>query len=189
MCAYRGVPPSDFLTIDEFERLPESEDRTELVRGMLVREPPAGGEHGWLAGEVLGRVRNFVRQHRLGVTLAAETGFVLSREPPTVRAPDAAFVARDRLPPEGIPTGFWPGAPDLAVEVVSPSNTMPQIQDKVLDYLEAGTRAVWIVEPRRRTVVVYHSRQDIRILTETDVLEGGDVLPGFQVPVAELFET
>lgn len=175
----------EMLTLDEFVRLPDDETRKELVRGRVVREPPAGFEHGGLAAHIAHRLREFVARGDLGMVVGAETGFILFEDPPTVRAPDAAFVTRERLPEDR--SGFAPLAPDLAVEVVSPSNTMPQIHDKVCDFLDAGTRLVWIVEPRRRTVMVYRSRDDIRLLTEDDALDGGDLLPGFRLPVAELF--
>lgn len=176
----------ELLTIEQFARLPDDATRKELVRGRVVREPTAGFEHGGIAMNVGHRLREFVVREDLGMVVAAETGFVLFEDPPTVRAPDAAFVAKERLPEDR--TGFARLAPDLAVEVVSPSNTMAQVHDKVCDFLDAGTRTVWIIEPRRRTVTVYRSRDDIRLLTEEDELDGGDVLPGFRVPVAELFE-
>lgn len=172
-------------TIKEFERLPDEASRMELVRGQVVREPPAGFEHGALAVRIATCLYSFVRRHGLGKVLGAETGFVLFDDPPTVRAPDVAFVARDRLPSDT--RGFGRLAPDLAVEIVSPSNTVAEIQDKVFDYLEAGTKLVWVVEPRGRTVTVYRSRDDIRILASTQAIEGGEVLPGFRTPVAEFF--
>ncbi|MGH7572915.1 MAG: Uma2 family endonuclease [Gemmatimonadota bacterium] len=175
------------LTIEEFERLPDDGWRCELVRGRVVREPPAGFEHGRLAmriGLVLGR---FVEEHRLGEVLASETGFVLFEELPTVRAPDAAFVAEGRVPSPA-PPGFGRLAPDLAVEVVSPSNTVAEIHSKVMDYLDAGSRLVWVVDPRTRSVTVYRSRKEIRLLNEDDELDGEDVLPGFRVGLKEIFE-
>lgn len=183
------VPAPDrdeLLTIEQFARLPDDDTRRELVRGRVVREPTAGFEHGGIAMNVGRRLAEFVDREGLGMVVAAETGFVLFEDPPTVRAPDAAFVAKERLPVER--TGFARLAPDLAVEVVSPSNTMAQVHDRVCDFLDAGTRIVWIFEPRRRTVTVYCSRDDIRLLTEEDTLDGGDVLPGFQLQVAALFE-
>ncbi len=175
------------MTVDEFEQLPDDEWRTELVRGRLVREPPAGMNHGELAIEVAFRMMGFVRTHDLGKVYAAETGFVLFEDPPTVRAPDVAFVAKSRLPSPEESIRFGRMAPDLAVEVVSPSNTASEILDKVADYLEAGTRLVWVVEPRRLCVTEYRSRTEIRLLQGGDALDGYDVLPGFSVPVAELF--
>lgn len=175
----------ELLTLDEFVRLPDDETRKELVRGRVVREPPAGFEHGGLAAHIAYRLREFVVREDLGMVVGAETGFILFEDPPTVRAPDAAFVARERLPDDR--TGFARLAPDLVVEVVSPSNTMPEIHDKVRDFLDAGTRIVWVIEPRRRTVMVYRSRDDIRLLTDEDTLDGGDVLVGFRLRIAELF--
>lgn len=176
---------SGLMTIEEVERLPDEAARLELVRGQVVREPLAGFEHGGIGVQVASCLHAFVRQHALGKVLAAETGFVLFDDPPTVRAPDVAFVARDRLPAE--PRGFAHLAPDLAVEIVSPSNTHSEIQDKVFDYLDAGTRLVWVVEPRGRTVTIYRSRDDIRILTSSQEIDGDDVLPGFRTQVSEFF--
>lgn len=175
------------LTLEEFERLPEeNEHRVELVRGYLVREPRPGAEHGWLTGKLIGRIDEHAREGELGITVT-ETGFLLSVDPPTVRGPDLAFIAAENLPPEGIPRGFWRMAPDLAVEVVSPSNTAAEIREKVLEYLACGSRLVWVVDPATRSVSAYRSRTDIRLLTEGDVLEGADVLPDFRLTIAELF--
>lgn len=184
----RRVAPPDGgpgLTVEEFARLPGDGNRTELVRGRVVREPPAGFEHGDLAARVAHRLREFVVHEDLGRVVGAETGFVLFESPVTIRAPDAAFVASDRVPADR--TGFARLAPDLAVEIVSPSNTMTEINDKICDYLEAGTRMVWIIESRRKTITVYRSRDDIRILGEGDEVDGGDVLPGFSLRVRDLF--
>lgn len=176
----------DILTLDEFARQADEASRMELVRGRLVREPTAGFEHGAMALHIGQRLREFVVREKLGLVVGAETGFVLFEDPPTVRAPDAAFVAEERLPENR--TGYARLAPDLAVEVVSPSNTVTQMQDKVCDFLDAGTRMVWVIDPRRRTVMVYCSRPEIGLLTEDEELDGGDVLPGFRLPVAELFD-
>ncbi|MGH7587481.1 MAG: Uma2 family endonuclease [Gemmatimonadota bacterium] len=156
----------------------------ELVRGDVVREPLAGFEHGVVAARIASCLQTFVRRHRLGKVVGA-SGFVLFDDPPTVRAPDVAFVARDRLPAD--PRGFARLAPDLAVEIVSPSNTISELQEKVFDYLDAGTPLVWVVEPRGRTVTVYRSRDEIRILTSGQEIEGGEVLPGFRIEVSEFF--
>lgn len=123
-------------------------------------------------------------ERALGQVVTAETGFVLSDEPPTVRAPDVAFVSQGRLSFDH--DRFAPLAPDLAVEIVSPSNTVSEVQSKVVDYLDAGTQLVWVVEPRSRGITVYHSGKEIRLLTEGDEIEGGAVLPGFRVRVSEL---
>lgn len=175
------------LTLEQFQRLPEDEWRSELVRGKLVREPPAGMAHGRIAARIASLIVPLARERGLGAVFTAETGFILSDEPPTVRAPDVAFVSRERLPSDDLPEGFGRLAPDLAVEVASPSNTAAELHGKVLDYLEAGTRIVWLIEPGTGTVTVYRSRDDIRLLREEDELDGGDLLPGLLVPVADLF--
>jgi Uma2 family endonuclease len=132
-------------------------------------------------------VGQFVKTHGLGVVFGAETGFKLTSDPDTVRAPDLAFVRRERIPPEGMPQGFWPGAPDLAVEVVSPSDTYTAVEEQVREWLDAGTRLVLVVNPRTRTVTVHASQTQVTRLTESDLLTGGEVLPGLSCRVAELF--
>ncbi|MGH7558360.1 MAG: Uma2 family endonuclease [Gemmatimonadota bacterium] len=175
------------LTIEEFERLPERELRTELVRGRVVREPPAAGDHGHLCADVAYHLKRYTEEHGGGIVFGAETGFVLFEDPPTVRAPDAAFVAAERAPPRELRTGFWRLAPDLAVEIVSPSSTRAEMEAKVSDYLEAGTRLVWILDQRARTVTVHRPGEEIRLLTGTQVLDGGDILAGFRLPLPDLF--
>src|SRR5688572_21586988 len=170
-------PDVEHLSIEAFEHLPDDGWRRELVRGQVVREPPAGYQHGRIAIRMGAILHTFVLEHGLGDVVGAETGFILSDEPPTVRAPDVAFVAGGRLVSD--PVGFAPLAPDLAVEIVSPSNTLSEIQDKVIDYLFAGTQLVWVVDPRRRTVTTYRSREEIRLLTEDEDLDANAVLPGF----------
>jgi Uma2 family endonuclease len=177
----------EVLSLGQFERLPEREGRSELVRGRLVREPPAGMEHGRLTARIGSLLRAFVHERGLGEVFGAETGFVLFEDPPTVRAPDVAFVAAERLPPGDLPASFGQGAPDLAVEVVSPSSTAADVRSKVVDYLDAGTREVWVVEPGTRTLDVYRPEGAVRMLRGSDDIDGGDVLPGFCLTVEELF--
>lgn len=175
-------------TLEEYERLPEEDGyRVELVEGRLVREQLPNPEHAWLASKLTGRIREHVRRNRLGLTFA-EVGFVLAVDPPTVRGPDIAFIARENLPRGGLPRGFWTIPPDLAVEVVSPSNTRAEVREKVLEYLAAGTRLVWVVDPHSRSVTAYRSRTEVRRLTGPDTLDGLDVLPGFRLEIAELVE-
>lgn len=176
----------EVLSIEEFERLPDDGWRRELVRGRVVKEPPAGFRHGGIAGTIVGILHAFVSGKGLGRVVTAETGFVLFDEPPTVRAPDIAFVARGRLTFD--PDGFAPIAPDLAVEIVSPSNTMPEIHSQVVDYLDAGTQLVWVVEPRSRSVTVYRSLKEVRLLTGDDEIDAGTVLPGLRLKVSRIFE-
>ena len=176
------------LSIAEFERLPEDGWRTELVRGRLVREPPAGMDHGRVASRIHRRISEFVENNGLGEVFIAETGFVLFEDPPTVRVPDVAFVSVAHLPAPEDSIHFGRMAPDLAIEVVSTSNTVAEILKKTADYLDAGTRLVWVVEPRRRCVTVYGSQNEVQMLREGDQLHGFDVLPGCCISVAELFE-
>ena len=176
---------TELLTLEEFERLPDDGWRLELVRGQLVREPLAGFEHGEISIRIASFLFEFAREHGLGSVVGPDCGFVLFDEPPTVRAPDVAFVREDRLAFDR--KRFAPMAPDLAVEVLSPSNTMSEIHEKVLDYLDAGTRLVWVVDPGPRTIAVYRSRDSIRLITAEGEIDGADVLPGFRRRVSELF--
>jgi Uma2 family endonuclease len=178
---------TQLMTADDLWRLPQDGQRHELVRGELRTMPPAGFDHGAKVVNLTLPLAQHVRAQQLGVVVGAETEFVLARDPDTVRAPDIAFVRQERIPAAGNPRGFWDGAPDLAVEVVSPGDTFSEVEEKVEDWLAAGTRMVWVVNPRRRSVTVYRSRTAIAILTPDDVLDGQDVVPGFGCRVGEVF--
>ena len=175
-------------TSEELLRKPEDGFRYELVEGELRKMTPAGNVHGHVAMRFGARLEQFVRENRFGRVYAAETGFKLSSDPDTVRAPDVAFVSRRRLEEVGEVAGYWPGAPDLAVEVLSPSDTHAEVTEKSLAWLGAGCRMVLAVDPSQRTVTVYRSRQDIRILTHQDAFDGADVVPDFSLPVSDLFD-
>jgi Uma2 family endonuclease len=176
------------LTIEAFERLSEDGPyRADLVRGRVVREPPAGSEHGSIGAGLAARIWACAREAGLGEVFAAETGFILFRDPPTVRAPDVAFVARERIPEAGLPRGFFPGAPDLAVEIVSPSNTPLEIREKVADFLAAGSRVIWVVEPRSRTITVHRPDRPPRTLAEDEELDGEEVVRGLNLRVRDVF--
>ena len=136
---------------------------------------------------IAARLFQHVEAHNLGTVYAAETGFQLAQDPDTVRALDVAFVSRQRLVAVEEVEGYWPGAPDVAVEVISPSDRYTDVEDKVVEWLEAGSRMVIVVNPRQRLVTVYHSRTDIVMLTEEDTLDGGEVVPGWQLPLKEVF--
>jgi Uma2 family endonuclease len=176
------------LSAQDLEQIPDDGFRYELLAGELRMMPPAGHRHGRVAARFTWRLAQHVETHRLGAVFAAETGFVLSRAPDTVRAPDVSFVSRDRLTVEISDDGFWSGAPDLAVEVASPSDSFSAVVGKALDWLAAGARAVVLVDPQRRTAALYRSRTDIRILGPDDALEIPDVVPGWSLRVGELFE-
>jgi Uma2 family endonuclease len=173
------------MTISEFERLPESDEfQYELSRGVLVREPRPGRPHG-TAVMLMGKyLVDYALEH--GGVVTTETGFVLEEGPDTLRGPDVAYMRADPAP-YGKPAGFIRGAPDLAVEVISPANTWVDIQEKVQQYFGAGCRLVWIVQPKTRSVLVHSSPDESRTLREHDTLDGADVLPGFALPVADLF--
>ena len=170
-------------TASDLERLPDDGFRYELVCGEVRKMTPASNVHGKIAALVTASLVQHVLVNRLGSVYAAETGFRLASDPDTVRAPDAAFVSQARLDAVGSVAGYWPGAPDLAVEVVSPGDR----SGEVAAWLAAGTQMVVVVEPPQRTVVVYRADGVTRTLREGDVLEGGEVVPGWKVPVAALF--
>jgi Uma2 family endonuclease len=178
---------TELLTADDLLRQPHDGYRYELVKGELIKMPPAGNIHGKRTMRLGWRLAHHVEANDLGVVFAAETGFRLAADPDTVRAPDVAFVTKTRIEEIGEFEGFWPGAPDLAVEVISPGDSYTEVEQKVEEFLNAGARAVWVVDPRRRTITVYRSSVDITILTENDMLDGGDIIPGFICRVAEVF--
>ncbi len=163
------------------------DSRKELVRGELRDVTPSGFEHGAIALEIGAIIRNYVRSKNLGIALAAETGFVLEREPDTVRAPDVSFVSASKLAGEFDRKRFLEQAPDLAVEIISPSDTASDVQEKVDDYLKSGVKLIWLGYPSRQEVVEYRSRQEVRILSLNDQLDGWQVLPGFSHSIKELF--
>jgi Uma2 family endonuclease len=175
------------LTAEEIWSLPENGNRYELVRGELVKMPPAAAEHGIVTGTLYLMLGGYIRTNGLGVTTIAESGYILSRNPDTLRAPDIAFVSKVRIGSEGVPQGFWEIAPDLAVEIVSPSERPGEVQSKVDDYLSAGTRMVWIVHPGTRSLTVYRAPDQARVLTVNDTLSGEDVVPGFTCEVKAIF--
>jgi Uma2 family endonuclease len=174
-------------TADELFLMPDDGFRYELVKGELRRMPPAGGEHGAVAINSAVMIAQFVKARGLGVVFAADTGFKIASEPDTVRVPDLAFVRRERIADGGIPREFWPGAPDLAVEVISPGDTYTEVEEKVHDWLNAGALMVLVLNQRTHTVTIYTSHTDVVRLTTADTLDGGEVLPGFTCRVAELF--
>ena len=175
------------ITAEQLLRMPHDGHRYELVSGELREMTPAGFDHGEVIlrlGELLGP---FVRHKGLGRVSGGDPGFVLARDPDTVLAPDLAFICKERLAEKPDTRAFWPGAPDLAVEVMSPNDSMRDVGEKSKAWLEAGTAMVWVVNPEWRTVTVYRSATDIKTLTEDDDLDGQDVLPGFRCRVADIF--
>jgi Uma2 family endonuclease len=176
---------TQLITAEEFEQLPGSE-RTELIDGVVFEMSPPGYEHSGIAGTVVGLLFAYAEPEQLGRPLT-DPGVIIRRHPDTVRAPDAAFILAERIPPEGLPKGFWNVVPDLVVEVVSPYDSASEVQVKIREWLEAGARLLWIIYPSRKVVNVIRSLADREELGIGDVLDGGDVLPGFTCRVARLF--
>jgi Uma2 family endonuclease len=160
--------------------------RCELLRGELRMMSPAGSKHGRIALHLGGLLSDFVELHGLGVVLGAETGFRIAENPDTVRAPDVAFIRCQRIAGE-LPDGYFPGPPDLAVEVLSPNDRASDVLRKVEDWLDAGSAAVWVVDPKTQTVTVYGADRRVVMLTRSEAISGGDLLPGFNAPLAEIF--
>lgn len=175
------------MTAEELLSLPDDGSRYELVEGELKRMTPAGFRHGAIVTKLTRPLEEHVSSNQLGLVAGAETGFKLKSNPDTVRAPDIAFVSIERVTAEGVPDSFWPGPPDLAVEVLSPSDTVYNVEDKVATWLAYGTRLVWVVHPKRRVVLVHKPDEPVMTLEETDALDGGDVIPGFKFPVQDIF--
>ena len=175
--------------------LADSENSYELVRGELFVMSPASPVQGRYASRLNVALGGYVEEHELGEAYVSEPGFQLQLGPEqTVRSPDVAFVREERIPSPEEESGFWALAPDLAVEIISPSETAQMIQDKVDDYLAAGVRLIWLVYPKSKRVVEYkHVLRDevsptqIRHLGVKDNLEGGDVIPGFEYALSRLF--
>lgn len=175
------------VTADELLQMPGDGFRYELIRGELRKMVPAGDAHGEIAATLNGVLYAHVRARHLGRVYAAETGFRLASDPDTVRAPDVAFVRRERVEETGRIDGFRSGAPDLAAEVLSPGDTHADVEQKVFDWLDAGCRLVLVVNPRTWTVTCYRSRRDIRVLGADEELDAGDVVPEWKVRVGDLF--
>jgi Uma2 family endonuclease len=162
--------------------------RQELVDGILYEMEPPGAQHGFVASRIGMLLAAHVIERGLGFAFASEIGFLLRSDPDTVRAPDAGFVSQAGIDAiGGAPAGYWPGPPDLAVEVVSPNDRRSQVEAKALDWLIAGTRAVVVLDPPLRTATVCRARDDIRVLTDEERLDLGDVVPGWSACVGDLF--
>ncbi|OHB68760.1 MAG: hypothetical protein A2V70_01880, partial [Planctomycetes bacterium RBG_13_63_9] len=175
------------VSAEELWRMPEPADglRYEIFEGELIQMTPAGGRHGGITLAVGKVLLTFVGEKGLGHVVSNDTGVFMEKDPDTVLAPDLAYWSRQRL--AELPEGFVEVPPDLAVEVISPGDWQSYVHRKVLHYLDHGVALVWVVDPKTRTVTVYRSRQDVRILAETEEITGADVLPGFSCSVGEFF--
>lgn len=175
------------LTADDLEAMGAEGERYEIIRGVLREIDGMGLRHGSDGGRLHGFLWMFVWEHGLGEIFTSDTRFELPGNPPPTLAPDISFVRADRLPAGDIPAGIGRLAPDLVVEIASPSNTEADILEKISAYLTGGVRLVWLVRPERRTVTVFRPDAPEVILGEGETLDGGDVLPGFNLRVADIF--
>ena len=174
------------LTGEDLWKIVADGSRYELSCGELVPMSPVGIRHAAVVAKVERLLGNFVEKNRLGLT-GPEGGFYLSRNPDTLRAPDIAFISSVRLKKEGIPEKFANFPPDLAVEVLSPEDTAAATQKKIEEYLAGGVRMIWIVEPVTKTVTVYRSHHDVKVLVADQELDGEEVIPGFRIKASEIF--
>lgn len=175
------------MTANDLARLPRGRERHELVRGELRTMAPPGYEHGNVAARIGYPLAAYVTAHGLGEVPFGEIGFRLTTDPDTVRAPDVAFIRAERLKGVGPVRGYFPGAPDLAIEVISPNDVYAEVDDKVDEWLEHVTPLVFVVNPRRCSVMVYRPDRVVRLLSTADTLDGEDVVPGWTLPIADLF--
>ncbi|MDX1522368.1 MAG: Uma2 family endonuclease [Anaerolineae bacterium] len=174
------------ITAEALWSLGDAGKHFELVKGELIQMTPPGGTHGQVAVEIAALLRNFVKPNNLG-KLMVETGYRLAADPDTVRSPDVSFLSAQNVPSDGIPEGYITGPPDLAIEIVSPGDTATEIQDKVQDYLQSGTKLVWIIYPQQQVVVVHYPDGTAKTLSQSETLSGEDVVPGFTCSVKEIF--
>lgn len=175
------------MTAEELQANPVPNMCTELVAGRLLMRETPGYRHGDVAARLIIEIGAHVKARALGRVLAAETGFILFRNPDTVRAPDVAFIRSERVPAT-VPNGYPEFAPDLAVEVLSPSDRAGKVLSKVGDWIDAGARLVWIVDPERRTARVYRADGTVASLSADDRLDGEDLLPGLSLSVAAMID-
>lgn len=175
------------VTLEELERDGGPEGFWEVLNGELIEMPPSGGEHSWLGARLARLIGNHVEAHHLGYVFGADGGFVLIKEPLTLRAPDASFVRRDKLPDGVGGGGFLRVTPDLVVEVRSRFGRSAPALAKVAAWLEAGTSLVWLVDAEERTVTVFRPEASPRVVSIEQTLDGGDVLPGLTIPVRRIF--
>ncbi len=180
------MPPNALVTAGELLQIDAPGKRTELVRGRLRVSEPPGSRHGAVSLELAALLANHVKAQGLGRVFAAETGFQLARDPDTVRAADVAFVSTDRLP-SPLPAGYASLAPDLAVEVLSPGERPAAVLSKVADWLDAGSRLVWVIDPARAQARIYRADGSESYVDHSGALDGEDVLPGFACELADLF--
>ncbi len=176
------------ITAEDLLRLDGQGVRGELIRGVLCETMPTGHEHGKIVFKLGARLVNFVDSRRLGTVVGSDSGVWLERDPDTVREPDIAYFSAEKIPLDARVTGYAEAVPDLVVEVASPNDSRPEVNDKALMWLRYGVGLVWAVHPDTRTVDEYREGRPVRTLTAADTLDGAEALPGFACAVSELFD-
>jgi Uma2 family endonuclease len=177
------------LTAEELLRMPHNDMRYELIEGELIEMSPAMPEHGWHGAELGFALAFHAKPRRLGVVFDSSVGYKFGSNPDTVREPDVSFFRTERLPPRKDWRTFFTVPPDIAVEILSPSERRALINKKIGIYLAVGVRQLWLVDPRKRIVTVYAPDRDPVVLWNSAVLDGEDALPGFRLPLRDLFGT
>jgi Uma2 family endonuclease len=175
------------ITVEVLEQMGSDSERYELIEGKLHELPASGFHHGTLAGRLAYYLNATVLPGGLGEVATADAGFIVGRSPDTLLVPDLSFVSFERSPAGELVKGFAPFAPDVAIEIESPSNTQSELLRKAALYLAGGTRLVWLIRPDQRTITVFFPDKPEVVLTESDVLDGGQVIPGFELPLRTLF--
>lgn len=176
------------MTAGELLELPRGQYRYELINGELKTMSPSSHDRGRIAMRIGSSIAEFVWRNKLGEAYAAETGFLLATEPDTVLAPDAAFISAKRAREGRNKKGFWVGPPDLAIEVLSPSESGPMVRRKVGDWLRFGATQVWIVNPKKKSVTIYRSSSESTTFTRDETIEADDLLPGYRIAVRDIFK-
>jgi Uma2 family endonuclease len=183
------TPPEKKIWTDaEFMALNRDGHRYEIVNGELIDMGNSGAKHGYIAVILSAALFNCVSTQKLGAMFDSSTAFKMKSG--NKRSPDISFIAKERLQGlDDIPDGFLEGAPDLAVEILSPSNTVEEINQKIIEYFDNGSRLVWVINPKQNYILVYRNGQEPdRLLKSNDSLDGEEIVPGFNLPVVELFQ-
>ena len=181
-------PKEKLLTADDLLHLDSGRIRGELIQGALCETMPTGVRHGHIVVNLTMLLGGFIKPRRFGWILASEVGFLLERDPDTVRAPDIAYISASRLPLDADVPGYFEGAPDLAIEIISPSDRPRELYHKARMWISFGAPLVWVVDPENRAIEVHRPNQPVMHLAENDTLDGSETLPGFSCPVRDVFE-
>ena len=188
MTTITAQPKPKLLTAEDLLRLDSKGVKGELIRGEFSETVSAGGEHGEVAFNFIGELWNFVKPRRLGRILGTNVGVILERDPDTVREPDVMFISAERMPLTVRARGYCEILPDIAVEIISHNDSIAEVDDKARMWHSCGVPLVWAAYPETRTIDVHRADGSITTLYEDDILDGGEILPGFAVPVSDVFD-